>query len=181
MDEWTLETQRLKLRVLEPTDAPQLLPYRSDERVAHYQSWRPRDLADAVRFIRETNEGVPGRSGSWLQLAICQAGDGLIGDLGIHFLDSDQWEIGYTLAPDNQGKGYAAEAVGAVLDDAFRHRGIHRVTASVDPANEASIRLLKRLGFRQEAHFIESYRTSDGWADDLVFALLAREWPDPSK
>ena len=176
MEVWNIETSRLRLRVLEPADAPTLYRYRCDERVARYQGWRPRDLADAARFIRENRAGAMGRPGSWLQLAICLDQGELIGDLGIHFLNPDQWEIGYSLAPEHQGRGYATEAVSAILDRAFRHFRIHRVTGSVDPANTASIALLRRLGFRQEAHFIQSYRTPDGWADDLVFALLGTKW-----
>lgn len=176
MPEWNIETKRLRLRVLEPADAPTLYRYRCDERVARYQGWRPRDLADAARFIRENREGDKSRPGSWLQLGICLDHGELIGDLGIHFLDPDQWEIGYSLAPEHQGRGYATEAISAILDRAFWHDRIHRITGSVDPANTASIRLLQRLGFRQEAHFIQSCRTKDGWADDLVFAMLESEW-----
>ena len=53
----------------------------------------------------------------------------------------------------------------------------HRIQASVDPRNVASMALLRSLGMRQEAHFRESLWLQDAWVDDVVFAMLAREWP----
>jgi hypothetical protein len=77
--------------------------------------------------------------------------------------------------PEGTSPHAAAEALRAALDWAFA-RGVNRAVASVDPRNTASVALLCSLGMRQEAHFRESYWLRGEWADDLVFALLAREW-----
>jgi len=52
----------------------------------------------------------------------------------------------------------------------------HRIVTSIDPLNINSIKLVERLGFRKEAHFIESIYSNGKWVDDVVFALLSREW-----
>ncbi len=52
----------------------------------------------------------------------------------------------------------------------------HRVTASVDPNNGSSIRLLEKLGFRKEAHFIKSFYMNDQWYDDCIYSILEEEW-----
>jgi RimJ/RimL family protein N-acetyltransferase len=94
----------------------------------------------------------------------------------VHFLqDGHQVEIGFALAPSSQGRGFAAEAVVAVLDLLFGQLGKHRVFASADPRNRSSLRLLQRVGMRQEAHFRESVLFKGTWADDTVFAVLRSE------
>ena len=85
-------------------------------------------------------------------------------------------EIGFTVAPDAQGKGVGTDAVTGLLDYLFGPLGKHRAFASADPRNERSLRLLQRLGLRQEAHFVKSICFKGEWADDVVFAILASEW-----
>ncbi|MEG3636701.1 GNAT family N-acetyltransferase [Micromonospora palythoicola] len=58
----------------------------------------------------------------------------------------------------------------------FGEFGLHRVYGRCHAGNEASARLMTRLGMRCEARHIESYLFRDEWADRLVFAMLAREW-----
>jgi RimJ/RimL family protein N-acetyltransferase len=64
----------------------------------------------------------------------------------------------------------------AMLALAFEGMGMHRAIASVDPRNVPCVRMLERVGLRKEAHFRESLRWGDGWADDAIYAMLAREW-----
>jgi len=65
--------------------------------------------------------------------------------------------------------------------------GVRRVVARCDPRNEASLRLLERLGLRCEAHHLQgaTFRTgADGepiWHDTSGYALLAEEWDRPSR
>ena len=124
-----------------------------------------------------SNPNIPN---TWFQLAIVNKNeDMLIGDIGIHFLeDNAQVEIGYTLAPSYQGQGYAIEALKAVINYLFSDLKKHRITASVDPNNTKSIRLLEKLGMRKEGHFIKSYRMGDMWLDDCIYAILEEEWKE---
>jgi RimJ/RimL family protein N-acetyltransferase len=66
--------------------------------------------------------------------------------------------------------------LGGLLDLAFGEWGYRRAVGSVDPRNVASMALLRSLGFRQEAHHVESCLIRGEWVDDVVFAMLAREW-----
>ncbi len=173
-----IETARLSLARLCAADAEALYGYRSRPEVCRYQSWEPRTLAEVVAFI-ESLRAVPfGSPGTWFQLGIRWRETGaLIGDLGVHFLDDGaQVEIGFTVAPDAQGKGVGTDAVTGLLDYLFGPLGKHRAFASADPRNERSLRLLQRLGLRQEAHFVKSICFKGEWADDVVFAILASEW-----
>jgi RimJ/RimL family protein N-acetyltransferase len=178
-----IDTARLRLDRLEPGDAPVLFGYRGDDAVARYQGWKPASLAEAETFIDGQLDLPFGTKDSWCQLAVRDRITGeLVGDLGVHFPAStnDPIEFGLSLRPDRQGRGYAREAMAAMLDLAFREWGYRRSVGSVDPRNVASIALLRSLGFRQEAHHVESYFFRGEWVDDVIYAMLAREWQRPS-
>lgn len=136
-------------------------------------------MEEVVAFIEKQTTLDVEELDTWFQLAITLKETGLlVGDCGLHSLKHDphQSEIGINLAPDQQGKGYATEALTAVLDFLFSILGKHRVSASTDPRNEPTIKLLRSLGMRQEAHFRESFWFKGEWTDDLVFAILRSEW-----
>lgn len=173
-----LSTARLRIDALQESDAAALFGYRSDPEVSRYQGWRPQSLAEADSFIRTQMALDKPPQCRWMQRAIRSNDDGtLIGDLGFCLADR-QAEFGITIAPSAQGRGYAQEALQALLPALFGSLDVHRVYASVDPRNTPSMALLKALGMRQEAHFRESLSFHGEWVDDVVFALLAREWRD---
>ena len=169
---------RVRLRPLSLEDLDRLVAYRSDPEVARHQAWDSYDAAAALALITEMADSTPGRPGRWHQWGIEEIVTGqLVGDCGL-FTQEDgvQGEIGFTLAPDAQGRGLATEAVTLVLQTAFGRLGFHRVVANTDPLNARSAALLARLGFRHEGRSIESVRIRGAWVDDERFALLAREW-----
>lgn len=175
-----LETGRLILRAFVEADLDPFLAYRNDPEVHRYQGWEIPYLRDvAEEFIRCMKAARPGSEGNWFQTALeLKSTHELIGDMG--FLPSQsphgQARLGVTLARRFWGQGYAAEGLAALLDYIFGELGLHRVYADCDPENRGSIRLLERLGFRLEAHHIESYWLGNGWGDEYVYALLEREW-----
>ncbi len=81
-----------------------------------------------------------------------------------------------TIAPVFQRRGFAREALAAAIDCLFHRFQKHRIVASVDPRNAASIGLIRSVGMRQEALFLQSVPYEGGWTDDAVFAILATEW-----
>ena len=176
-DRVRLETSRLRLDALRSDDAAALFACRDDPAVSRYQGWRPASLDEVVRFIERQQAVAFDTPGNWFQFAMRLRDTGeLVGDLGLHFVDADTVEFGVTLSPGQQGRGFAAEAVRAVLTLVFDGMGRHRAYASVDPRNLACVRLLERMGMRQEARFRESWRDGDEWADDAIYAMLVREW-----
>lgn len=174
-----LSSPRLLLRRLERGDAAALCSYRSLPEVARYQSWESFGTDDAARLIDEQCGSEPGVPGTWFQLAIVEKATGsIVGDCGLHCRQDDprQMEVGITLAPSHQARGYATEALGCVLDFVFGTMGKHRVSAVTDAENARAASLFRRLGFRQEAHFIEHLWYKGYWDSEFVFALLRREW-----
>lgn len=172
-----LTTARLRIDALHEGDAAALFAYRAHPEVSRYQGWHPGSVVEAESFIRNQGELTEPLAGQWFQRALRRHDDErLIGDLGLCRSADGQLEFGITLAPAAQGQGLAREALHALFDDAFGRLGIHRVHASVDPRNTPSMALLAAVGMRQEAHFRESLLFRGEWVDDVVFALLAREW-----
>jgi RimJ/RimL family protein N-acetyltransferase len=174
-----ITTERLAIRGLEARDAQRIFEYRSRPEVSRFQSWGTRSPEEIQAYIRELSTTEPGTPGVWYQVGIMfPAGNELIGDCGFCVLETEprQAEVGIALATEFQGRGYAAEALRALLDYLFTRLGKHRVFGSVDPRNLSSLRLMQRIGMRQEGHFVQSVWFKGEWVDDVIFAMLAREW-----
>jgi len=172
-------SDRLMMRQIRIEDADSVFAYRSNAVVNQYQGWIPSTIYDVHDFIINKVSPEFNVSGTWFQFAVLKNDSNeLIGDIGIHFIDSDafQVELGCTLNKDHQGKGYATEALKETINYLFDEWNKHRIIASIDPRNLPSISLFERLGFRKEAHFRESYFMNGEWQDDLVYAILKYEW-----
>lgn len=173
-----IQTRRLTLRALEKRDAPRIFEYRSQPDVSRFQSWGT-DSPDAIEsHIHGLAALEPGTAGPWYQIGIILSSAKLIGDCGFRVLESEprQAEIGIALAREFQQRGYATEALRALLHYLFVSLGMHRVFGSIDPNNLSSLKLLERVGMRQEAHFVKSLWFKGEWVDDVIFAILASEW-----
>ena len=171
-------TERLTIRAARPDDADAVMAYRNDPDVARYQDWAVPYPLEKVRANIEDDRHVgerPVAGEAWV-VAIDLAGT-MIGDIYLGLEDAGAVAtIGYTLARAHHGKGYAAEAVGAVIDRLLGERPqVHRINASVDPANVASIRLLESLGFTLEGIARKAALIRGEWLDDARYGLLREE------
>ena len=90
-------------------------------------------------------------------------------------LDNESAEIGYTIGSRWWGKGYASEAVKAVVDFAFGQVGLHRIQASYHPDNKASERVLEKAGFQYEGTLKDAQKGLDGSFTDLNLCALLSE------
>ena len=90
--------------------------------------------------------------------------------------DNKTEELGYVTCKHRQGEGIAAECARRLLGYLFDDENRHRVIAGTDPRNAGSNRILEKLGFRREAHFVASIETHIGWCDEYYWAMLKREW-----
>ena len=178
-NEMNISTERLVLRGIRISDAEPIFKYRSNPQIYKFQLWKPQKLEEVKEFIYRKIAKIPNTPDTWYQLVILfRETDELIGDIGIHFIDTDnlQVEIGFTLSLEYQCKGYATEAIVGVINYLFSNLRKHRITASVDPRNTKSIALLERIQMRKEAHFKKSFWFNNEWADDIVYAILKEEW-----
>jgi RimJ/RimL family protein N-acetyltransferase len=174
----TLETERLLLRRLRESDLAPFLAYRNDPEVARYQDWEGCTEAEARGMIQAVGPEEPFVPGEWFQVAVELRETGeLVGDLGFRISeDGKQGEVGYTLAREHWGEGYATEAVSRLLDHAFGVLGLHRVYAVVDQENAPSAAVLERAGLRREGAFVENAWFKGRWSSEFLYATLRKEW-----
>ncbi|WP_448212404.1 GNAT family N-acetyltransferase [Colwellia sp. MEBiC06753] len=171
-----IQTANLDIRPFERKDLTRFTEYRSNQAVAVYQSWSDYKYQDALALFNAMDYSTFGEEGNWYQLAIADAvNDEILGDIAVHFIDCEQLEVGFTVAPQYQGKNIATQAVSCFLDYAFGQLNCHRITAITDTRNIASVKLLEKLGFRQEGHFKQNIFFKGAWGDEYLYAILASE------
>jgi RimJ/RimL family protein N-acetyltransferase len=189
---YPVRTARLLLRPLGEDDVEDVVAYRSRSDVCRWVPFEPMsrsEVLDRIRSSRDqlTDEGQALTAGVELpaagapDVAVYGQGDRrgiVIGDVVLIWRSREHAtaEIGYVFHPDYGGQGFAAEAVGAVLDIAFGTYRLHRVTARIDAGNLASLRLAERIGMRREAHLVENEWFKGTWSDEIDYAMLEREW-----
>ena len=146
-----LVTERLLLRRSRPEDAEVISAYRSDPEVHRYQGWERTDPQGVRAEIEEMTGRAPGEAGGWVQLSVEERESGrLVGDVGLSPADGEPGviKVGYTMSPAFQGRGYATEAVGALIGYAFDALGVEIVRAYASAENVASIRVAEKVGMK---------------------------------
>jgi [ribosomal protein S5]-alanine N-acetyltransferase len=177
-----LRTARLRLRALTASDEPAILTLFSDE--VALRTWTHPPFAsseDARGYRMRLEEGLRRRAlFVWGVFASEEGGEGPLVGVGI----LTRWsphnrriDLGYYLGSAYWGRGYATELARGLVGWAFETLGIHRVEAEVVPGNEASARVLGRVGFRHEARLAERLWSDDGGPfDSDLFRLLRHEF-----
>ncbi len=172
-------TERLVLREFVADDWPAVLAYQRDPRFLLYYTWTDRTEAEVRDFVQMQVGHQAERPRRKFQLAITlPESDGLIGNCGIRRKPDNEWEadIGYELAPQHWGHGYATEAATAIVAFGFRELGLHRVSAWCIADNVASARVLEKVGLRREGRLRESEHFKGRWWDTLLYGLIESEW-----
>lgn len=176
--ETSLRTERLVLRLVREEDLPSLLEMNADDAVTRYlpyDSWRGMD--DAQAWMARAQARLAANE-AWQFVIVLRESGRVIGScLLFHFdLPNGRAELGYLLGQAHWGAGYMREAAGALVELAFGPAGLRRLEAEIDPRNEASARLLERVGFVKEGHLRERWDTKGEVSDSGLYGLLQRDW-----
>jgi aminoglycoside 6'-N-acetyltransferase len=171
-----VNTERLTVRFFEDRDRELELAIHNDSGLFTHLPIEPRTPAEIDELLeKRVGQHALDEVGGTVSLAVERATDGsYVGAVGLSPLQVEplQVEIGWVALRSQHGNGFMTEAVGAVVDTAFGSVGVHRIVAEIIGGNESSVRLAERLGFRKEAHFIDSLFLRDEWRDETVYALL---------
>jgi RimJ/RimL family protein N-acetyltransferase len=164
--------EKLILRPRQASDADALFPTMSDPETMRWWSRAP---YENVEDLRETF--ASDAQSNWQSWVIVKPGD----DRPLGFVSAGQKreglvEIGYLLAREAQGRGYARAAVTLLIDQLFA-QGQRRIFADIDPDNRPSIALMEKLGFSLEGRLRAEWQTHIGLRDSLIYGLLVEEWP----
>lgn len=169
-----INTDRLLLREIAVSDAEDLFVLRSDSRVLKYLDKEPDKSIDAtIELINLVKKNLQDHDGILWGITLKNS-NSIIGTICYWRMEKAHFraEIGYALHPSQQGKGIMDEAMKAVLQYGFETMKLHSVEANVNPANDASIKLLEKNGFIKEAYFRENYYYNGRFLDSAVFSLL---------
>ena len=145
--EYRLETPRLVLRPFREDDAEALHRLFSVPEVGRYTGGHHRSIDDSRRLI-EANTRHQERHGFALWAVEERDGGRLVGEMGLQLLEQrgPEVEIGWVVARDRWGRGYATEGARRWLDFGFGDLGLDRIIATILPENAGSQRVAERLG-----------------------------------
>jgi RimJ/RimL family protein N-acetyltransferase/GNAT superfamily N-acetyltransferase len=174
-----IRTNRLVLRPVRADDASHLAARRNDPEVAIYQDWSTPFPVERAHTIVAESAALDGPTlDEWWMLTIADHDDTcVVGDVVAKLAcDGHVAEIGYTLAREHWGRGYAVEAVGALVTHLFTSVGVDRVQGGLHPDNIASAMVLERVGLRFEGHTKLSYWLDDVGSDDWLYGATRPDW-----
>ncbi len=171
-----VSTERLTVRFFEERDKDLELAIHDDSGLFTHLPIDPRTPAEIDESLsKRVGQHALDEVGETVLLAIERTTDGsYVGAVQLIPIQVEplQVSIGWLALRSQHGNGFMTEAVGAVIDTAFGSAGVHRIVAEITEGNDASVRLAERLGFRKEAHFVDSQFLRGEWRDETVYALL---------
>ncbi|MDM9382145.1 GNAT family protein [Chlorogloeopsis sp. ULAP01] len=173
-----LETERLILREFAESDWQAVHTYASDPAVVRYLPFGPNTEEDTKNFLQAEVKMRRKKLRQHFAFAVTlKANKQVIGSCRISITNPDKREasIGFCLAKEFWGKGYATELGSKLLEFGFKQLNLHRIFAICDPQNKASMRVLIKICMRQEGYLREYELIKGQWRDALLFALLERE------
>ncbi len=177
MSDFLITSQRLGLRRFKASDAEDFSELLTDDEVCYFEPYDTYTLEEALTKAEELD------GDERFYAVILKSTGKLIGK--VYFEDKmffGAFEIGYSFNRRFWDKGYAAEAVRAVMDNAFGVMNVRRIIAEADVRNTRSIKLLERVGMRREGVYLKSayfQKDENGdpvWSDYATYALLKEEW-----
>ena len=176
--ELPIVTDRLALRLFTMNDLADVWAYMRLPEVGRHMLWAARDQDESREALsRMVAENGLEKDGDYLTLAVTREGT-VIGhvELGLVSTEHEQGEIGYVFHPAHQGRGFATEATRVMLRLGFAEMSMHRIVGRCSARNLPSANLMTRLGMRKEAHFLDCRKVNGEWREELIFAMLRREW-----
>jgi len=170
-----LEGKNVNLKLVEKEDLPLFAEwFNTPEVFGEYNPLRQMPRTDAEKILETPNELKPfiieKKDGSKI---------GFIAHFYVLHVAGRQLEIGYSLVPNERGKGYCSEAIKIIVDYLFLSKDITRVQAQTDPRNAASQKVLEKAGFKKEGTLRKNFFTRGEWRDAYIYSILREEWKEP--
>lgn len=173
-----LSTERLILRKIKVSDAEDMFEYAHLEATTKYLTWRPHPN---VNYTKEYLEYLSTRYavGDFYDWAVILKKTGkMIGTCGFTRFDlpNNSAEIGYVLNPAYHGYGLATEAAHEVIRFGFDGLKLHRIEARHIPGNDASHRVMQKLGMRTDGILREAYLINGSYKSIVVCSVLRSDF-----
>ena len=173
----SLRGERVRLRPIEADDRDAFLAVTRSSRELHRPwVWPPTTAARFDAWLRDASGSTRERYGVW-----SNANDDLLGYVALNEIVHSAFQsgyLGYWAAARHARRGHLREGVAVLVRHVFHRRRfrLHRVEANIQPANEASIALVRSLGFRLEGLSPRYLRIDGQWRDHERWALTVEDW-----
>jgi RimJ/RimL family protein N-acetyltransferase len=168
-----LEGAKVWLREFRRDDVDAALALVGDDRVTRWLSFDSRTREQAVDMIEGTIERAQQEPRTEYYLAVTIDADELVGFARLGLTGVQAAKLGYAIAADHWGNGYALDGTRTLVSFAFGPLGLHRISAAIGPDNEPSISVAKRLGMSYEGRLRHHVFTNGAWRDSLLYAVIA--------
>ncbi len=180
MKKKTLETPRLILKQLSPSQAANVLQFYSENRdfLSPYEPERPEYFytrQHQKQVLKWDQEALSSSSMIRFWLFKKEDPDTVIGTIALSGIIRGAFQsclLGYKMAKSHTRQGYMHEALLKVIDYAFEEMELHRIEANVMPRNSASLALTKKLGFHEEGLALRYLKINGIWEDHIHMVLL---------
>lgn len=172
-----LKTERLLLRPVQASDAPDVFDYTRRPKVSEFLPWEPH--ASEEETLRWLTEDIPAKvnRGDLIYAVELKGSGKVIGVFDLHVdTENKKAQLGYSLSPDFHRQGYGFEACEAMIQHAFTVLELHRIEAGCDVLNEASWRLMEKLGMKFEGTRREDHYFKGKHRDSKYYGLLKTDW-----
>lgn len=167
---------RITLREFRTDDIDGVLTLVGDDRVTRWLSFDSRTREQAAAMIEGVIERTQQQPRTEYYLAATLDDDAVIGFARLGLDGVQAAKVGYAVAADHWGKGYALEATGLIIDFGFRELRLHRISAAIGPDNSRSIAIVRRLGMKYEGRIRDHVFTNNAWRDSELYSVLRQEW-----
>ena len=174
-----LNSPRLLLRDFAREDWQDVHAYASQPEVCRFQAWGPNTPEESRAYVEAVIALAQARPRAGYHLAVVFPPTKTVigaGGLDIRNQRFRSGEISYIIHPDDWKRGFATEVAHTLLAFGFTSLHLHRISATCDPRNLASERVLQKLGMRYEGRMRETMFIRDGWRDSVLYSLLEHEW-----
>ena len=170
-----LEGKNVNLRIMEKEDLPLFAEWLNKPEVfGEYNPLHQMSRTEVEKISENYHEE---------KLFIIEKKDGSRIGFIAHFyvlhVAGRQLEIGYSLLPNERGKGYCSEAIKIMADYLFLSKDTGRIQAQTDPRNIASQKVLEKAGFKNEGTLRKSFFMRGEWRDAYIYSILREEWKEP--
>lgn len=167
---------RITLREFRTDDVDDALTLVGDDRVTRWLSFDSRTREQTAAMIEGVIERAQLEPRTEYYLGAALDDDAIIGFARLGLDGVEAAKVGYAVAADHWGKGYALEATGLIIDFGFRELQLHRISAAIGPDNARSLALARRLRMQYEGRIRDHVFTNKAWRDSELYSVLADEW-----
>lgn len=171
-----LSGSKVNLREFCYGDLDRVMMLVGDDRVTDSLSFDSRCRDEAANMLKGTLIRAQHEPRTEYYLAVTTVDIGLVGFARLGLDGVQAAKLGYAIAADYWGRGYATDASRTLVDFGFRTLGLHRISAAMGPDNAASIVIAHRLGMTHEGRIRDHVRTNGQWRDSLLYSVLTHEW-----